>query len=201
LAIDKNAIIKHLFMGFAQPIGTYPGPNIEGCGGRDSEPYPYDLKEARRLIREGGYQGFEFAVPNYSREGCSEFQEVVEAVCGYWEKVELKPKIFNTDYSSWRDKMMSGNSSGTVSGSNWTATPTCGENLTAYSVKFHSTMKGAYAKSPQLDQMIDKASSSLDEAEMEKLVRDLYRYIYDQHLWVFICGINEEMATARHVPK
>jgi len=201
LAIDKTAIIKHLFMGFAQPIGTYPGPNIEGCGGRDLEPYAYDPEEARRLIKEGGYPGFEFAVPSYPREGCSEFQEVVEAVCGYWEKVGLKPKIFNTDYSSWRDKMMSGNSSGTVSGSNWTATPTCGENLTAYSVKFQSTMKGAYAKSPQLDQMIDKASSSVDEAEMEKLVRDLYRYIYDQHLWVPICSINEEMATARHVPK
>jgi len=56
-------------------------------------PYPYDPDAARRLIREGGYEGHEFVVPVFDRTEFPEFPKAAEAVVGYWEKIGLKPKI------------------------------------------------------------------------------------------------------------
>ena len=54
LAIDKEAIIKHILAGMAKPVGTWPGSSISALGGDPNlKPYPYDPQEARRLIKEG----------------------------------------------------------------------------------------------------------------------------------------------------
>ena len=103
LAIDKEAIIKQLFAGLAKPIATYPGSNISAVGGDPTlKPYPYDPQEARRLIKEGGWEGYEFTLMSYARAGCPEFPQVVEAIAGYWEKIGLKPKIRMTEWAVWR---------------------------------------------------------------------------------------------------
>ena len=71
LAIDKEAIIKQLFAGLAEPVATYPGSNISVVGGDPTlKPYPYDPQEARRLIKEGGWEGYEFTMVSYDRAGC-----------------------------------------------------------------------------------------------------------------------------------
>ena len=67
------------------------------------KPYPYDPQEARRLIKEGGWEGYEFTLISYDRPGCPEFPQVVEALAGYWQKIGLKPKIRITEYAVWRE--------------------------------------------------------------------------------------------------
>ena len=74
LAIDKEAIMKHLFAGMAKPIATYPGSSVTAIGCDPKlKPYPYDPQEARRLIKEGGWEGYEFTLVSYDRAGCPEF--------------------------------------------------------------------------------------------------------------------------------
>ena len=45
------------------------------------------------------------------------------------------------------------------------------------------------------------AESSLDRSEVDKIVGDLYRYMYDNYTFIPICDIHNEIATSKRVPK
>jgi peptide/nickel transport system substrate-binding protein len=115
LAVDNDAIIKHIFGGLADPIVDYPGPSISAIGGYQGlKRYPYDPKEAARLIKEGGWEGYEFTLISYPRPTCSEFPQIVEAVAGYWQKIGLKPRVRMTEYNVWRTAMNEGKTQDTI---------------------------------------------------------------------------------------
>jgi dipeptide transport system substrate-binding protein len=100
LAIDKEAIIKQIFAGLGKSVAAWPGPSIAVFGGDLTlKPYPYDPQEARRLVKEGGWEGHEFNVMSFSRAGCPELPLIIETIAGYWEKVGLKPKIRMTEWA------------------------------------------------------------------------------------------------------
>jgi len=116
-AIDKEAIRKHLLAGQGTPVATLPGDVARTCGGDPAlKPYPYDFEEAKRLIKEGGYEGYEFGIPIFDRSGFPEFPQVAETVVGYWQKIGLKPKIFMTEWTAWREKWRTQKSENTIMG-------------------------------------------------------------------------------------
>ncbi len=202
LAIDKEAIIKHIFGGRAKPTTTYPGANIAGV--RDApllKPYPYDPGEARRLIKEGGYEGFEFQVPSYARVGCPELPQVVEAACGNWEKVGLKPKIFNIDVAKYLELRRNQKTKGHVQVTNTTTSSALSALLMLFRDNLYSTMPMTLVKDPKADEMLERAERSTDRSEVEKVVANLYRYMYDNYVFIPICDIDDEIATSKKVPK
>jgi peptide/nickel transport system substrate-binding protein len=204
LAINKEDIMKHIFDGMAKPIATYPGPAIHlfGCGGDSSlKPYPYDPKEAARLIKEGGWEGFEFTVASYPRAGCPEFQRLVETICGYWEKAGLKPKIMMTDWATWREKWRQRKTEGTISGRNSTIEPSCLLMLNRIRRDHYSKSDETSTNDPKLDALFDKALKSFDMAEVTKAMGDIYRLLYDQYYDIAICELDDQIATNKRVPK
>jgi peptide/nickel transport system substrate-binding protein len=202
LAIDKEAIMKHIFGGWARPVTAYPGSTIMVCGKvPDLKPYPYDPEEAKRLIKDGGFLGYEFSVPSYNRPGCPEFRDLVEAVCGYWEKIGLKPKIFMTDWSVYQERWRSGTSQGTVYGTNSMWTPSIPSQLVRMRDRAHSKFKPTAIRDPKVDEMFDKASNSLDPAEVGRLLVDIHLYHYEKYHFIPICHINEEVATTKRIPE
>jgi ABC-type transport system substrate-binding protein len=69
LAIDKEAIMQHVFAGQGVPVAMYPIGSYGVAGGADPElqPHPYDPVKARQLLAEAGYpNGFETKI--YSSE-------------------------------------------------------------------------------------------------------------------------------------
>ncbi len=202
LAVDREAMIKHIFGGRARLTATYPGANISGVRGVPAlKPYPYDPGEARRLIKEGGYEGFEFPVPSYVRAGCPELPRVVEAACGHWEKVGLKPKIYNIDVAKFLELRRNQKVKGHVQVTNTTTSPSLSSILMLFRDNLSSTMPMTLVKDPKADEMLERAERSLDPAEVEKIVVGLYGYIYDNYVWIPICDIDDEIATSKRVPK
>ncbi len=53
-AIDREAIVRHVFAGAARPAETLLPPD-HWAAHPDLPPYPHDLERARRLLREAGY--------------------------------------------------------------------------------------------------------------------------------------------------
>lgn len=203
LAIDREAIMKHVFGGMASPTATYPGANIFGVKGVPTlKPYPYAPEEAKRLIKDGGYEGYEIPVPSYNRPGCPELSRVVEAVCGYWNKIGVKPKIFNIEWPKYGEmRRTQKNVVGHLSPHDSMTCSASSELVMLFRENLHSTMPRTLIKDPRADEMIDRLERSLDRAEVEKLLVDLYRFTYDNYVFIPICDIHDEIAVNKRVPK
>ncbi len=201
LAIDKEAIIKYRFMGQAAPL-AWPSDCLQPCGGDPTlKPYPYDPGEARRLVKEGGYEGYEFTLVSYIRPECPDFPGVIETVGGYWGKIGLKPKIFMTDYNAWRDRWLNQKTQNAIHGSIWRENPDCASLIPRIRQNFHSKSSRAMTRNPELDKMFDRAVNSLDLAEVKKVMGDFNRYVHNQYLVVPICDLDDMIAITKRIPE
>jgi peptide/nickel transport system substrate-binding protein len=202
LAIDKEAIIKQLLAGLAEPVAGWPGSNISVVGGDTTlKPYPYNPQEARRLIKEGGWEGYEFALISYDRTGFPEFPKIIEAVAGYWEKVGLKPKIRISEWGMWRKTWEDRKTQNTVHGYDDTTNPDIASIYTKMMQKWYFKEVRCTVNIPELNERFERMTKSLDVAEISKLMAEVYRYAYDQHLMVTLCEISDLLVTAKRVPK
>ncbi len=201
LAIDKEAIIKHILGGMGTPVATLPGNVAMTCGGdRKLKPYPYEPEQAKRLIKEGGYEGHEFDVPVFDRAEFPEYPKVAEAVLGYWQKIGLKPKIFMTRFDAWRERWMARKTQNTIMGVDTSVVPGCNGMLRTYEQKLYSKSPRTHVNNSYLDERIGKILSSVNLDEVEKLTGEIYRYAYDQYLVVPICDLNGVMAATKQIP-
>ncbi len=202
LAIDKEAIIKHILAGMGAPFAEYPGKNALTCGGDTAlKPYPYAPDEARRLIKEGGYEGHEFTMVTYPRSGLPEYPRIVEAVVGYWQKIGLKPKIQMTDWATWRERWDARKTQNTAQGYDDTSNPVCGSIVERNRSKFYSKSTRAICAIPALDERFEKILNSVDLTEVSRLMGEISRYVYDQYIIIPICEIPDVIATTKKVPE
>ncbi len=201
LSIDRDAIIRHLFGGLAKPLAGYPGSNIFAVGGDLTlKPYPYDPQEAKRLIKEGGWEGLEFTLLSYPRTGCPEFQQVVEAVAGYWQKIGLNPKIRVSEWAVWRKAWRERKTQNTIHGYDDTTNPEAGALLTKFEEKWYFKNVLSSVNMPDLNARFEKIEKSKDLAEISKLMAEIYRIAYDNYLMVTVCEIPDKIATTKRIP-
>jgi peptide/nickel transport system substrate-binding protein len=202
ISIDRDAIIKHLFAGMAKPVDCYLGKDILSCGGDPTlKPYPYAPEEAKKLIKEGGYDGYKFKIASYSRSGLPEYSKLVEAAAGYWQKIGLKPEIVMTDYDAFRKRWESKKSENWVCGFDSASSPGCSEVISRLWKKFHSSENRSVTNLPEIDAMLDKASTSLNPNEVPGIIKKFHQFEYNNYLTIPICNINEDMATTKRIPK
>jgi ABC-type transport system substrate-binding protein len=153
------------------------------------------------LIKEGGYEGHEFTVACYPRAGCPEFQRLVETICGYWEKVGLKPKILMTTWEAWREKWRQRKTANSIHGYNASVEPLCPLMLSRIRRNHYSKSDETINNDPKMDAMFDRGLKSLDMDEVTKIMGEIYRYVYDQYFWVNICEIDDTIITSKRIPK
>ncbi len=202
LAIDKESIIKNLFSGMAVPLSIWPGSAISLCGGDPTlKPYPYDPKEARRLIKEGGWEGYEFTLVSFPRAGCPEITQVNEAVAGYWEKIGLKPKIVRTEWAVYRKAFSDRKTQNTIHFTDGPLTPEPGLIMTTMQERFYFKSPRARINIPEVNERFERMEKSLDVAEITRLMVEIYRYSYDHYLEIPICELDDRIATIKKIPK
>ena len=107
LALDRQAIVKALFPPIAPGIdslgalsagGPLTGPGVAGYD-PNAPTYPYDPKEARRLLQEMGYlkNPKTITANSFSFASLPEGPKFIEAIAGYWEAVGIKVQIRQVD--------------------------------------------------------------------------------------------------------
>ena len=97
IAIDREAICKAIYAGYADPAGV-PLLTLDS----QKYQYAYDPAQARQLLKDAGYpDGFSFKAISNVNPLSAEAPRVIEAVCGYWEQIGIKPKIVNIDYATY----------------------------------------------------------------------------------------------------
>jgi peptide/nickel transport system substrate-binding protein len=98
-AIDRDAIIKNIVGGDAQPLYTICTPSQVGCTHEGATIYKYDPALSRKLLAEAGFpNGFEIPIHAY-RE-----RDQTEAIINYLQAVGIKAKLNFMQYAAMRDQ-------------------------------------------------------------------------------------------------
>jgi peptide/nickel transport system substrate-binding protein len=101
-AVDKDAIAKDLYGGYAEVAKCQPLSKAQ-VGYNDSlEAYPYDPEKAKALLKEAGYNGETVTFLGPTGRWLKD-AELNEAVIGYLEKVGIKIKSKIMPFSAYLD--------------------------------------------------------------------------------------------------
>ncbi len=204
-AIDREAIIKNVLLGYGQLINTPLNPMHFGYDPTIENPYPYDPEKAKKLLAEAGYpDGFEMDQWIYADP------EMNLAVQGYLAKVGIKTKIH--DYQANSGELTNLRRAGRVSGMgqfNWGSYNVFDADALLYTW-FHSSDTNSYAHDPEIDKMLDDARTTTDEKRRLELYSKVQRWVVDNvmmiphHARYEIYGVNAKLnykANGDEVPR
>jgi peptide/nickel transport system substrate-binding protein len=203
LALDKEALMKFVFAGQGVPAVMYPIGSYGVAGGADPtlKPYPYDPQKARQLLAEAGYpNGFETRIYAYVTADLPELPRLAEAVADYPDKVGVKATITALDRAALSTKRQARTLSGELLP--W-STPNRSLAIhiaTIINALHHSKETFTSTADPTLDAMIERALAATEVAEVEKLVGEMHRYLYDNANNITIGEIHTNYATNKKIP-
>jgi len=100
LGIDRAAIAKAIYAGYADPAGV---PML--TKGVEKFQYAYDPTTAKQLLKDAGYpNGFSFKAISSVNPLSAEAPRVMEALAGYWQQIGLNAQIVTMDYNAYYTK-------------------------------------------------------------------------------------------------
>jgi peptide/nickel transport system substrate-binding protein len=161
-AVDKNAIAKNLYSGYASvaPCQTL-GSGVFGFDA-NLQPYPYDPNKAKQLLQEAGYNGQTISLLGATGRWLKD-NELEQAVMGYLAAVGVKIKPDVRPFNSYIGQFVKpiGNPQpdiGFVSASN--------ELFDASKIDSYYSSKGALSSysDPQVDAALTAASSDQNQS-------------------------------------
>jgi peptide/nickel transport system substrate-binding protein len=103
-AVDKEAIAKQLYQGFARvDDGQTLSPSWFGYD-PTLKAYPYDPAKARALLKEAGAEGSTIELITPAGRWLND-REVCEAVAGYWQAVGIKVNLNIMDWPKYLERI------------------------------------------------------------------------------------------------
>jgi peptide/nickel transport system substrate-binding protein len=193
LAINRQEITEFIFAQQAKPVAMYPIGSYAVAAGADPslKPYPYDPEKAKKLLAEAGYpDGFETTIYSYTREDVPELGRLIETIAGYMSEIGVKLNIFSTEYPVARTKRMTGKMPGHISCLGTPNRAGAGELLSILYALHHSDSKFTDHHSPELDALLDRASTTIDPDEVAKLIGDIHRWLYNDYATLPIAEVS-----------
>ncbi|GIW12223.1 MAG: ABC transporter substrate-binding protein [Dehalococcoidia bacterium] len=184
-AVDKEAIAKTLYRGYAEPIGQLALKNSPSW---DPTVKPvYDVAQAKRLLAEAGYSnGFGGITMEMSR--AQNLQDLMQVLQSQWREVGIQveleiidgalysDRVYGRNNAQKSDLVMSGN--GDTNGFN-----TAIRVLIGCGKPIGSPPTALYWCNPEWDRLLDAALAERDATRRAQLLRDANRIMREDG-WV-----------------
>ena len=180
LAINRKALIEHLFLGEAQAATVPVIPSwVKELNNPTWKPYPYDPDRARKLLAEAGHpNGFTAEWRAYPMPGSPEMIPVSKALQADLAKVgvklDLKLTEFQTNRPQMRDRRMAGIGFLHRSG----IPPDPATNLAIFYTA--GGIAGA-VEAPELEDLFTRLAKTADPRERAKIIRAVGDIVYQDH--------------------
>jgi peptide/nickel transport system substrate-binding protein len=108
LAIDMDALVKAIYPeGTGRRAVSVMPPLMEGYD-PTLKPYPYDPREARRLLKSVGLEGLSVTLYQYTFAQGPEYPRIQETIAAYLEAAGFKPNLVPVDYPAIRPRVVAG---------------------------------------------------------------------------------------------
>ena len=187
-AVDKEALAKGLFEGFAQVAeGQLLSPSFFGFN-PDVKAYPFDPEKAKSLLKEAGAEGATVELVGTSGRWLKD-RELVEAVAAYWSKVGINAKVRIFEFNEYLNRLFDRKTRADgifVVSSN--------ELLDAdksFSAYYKAGGIGSSNSDQELAGLIDQARSETDETKRAELYHQAVQLAHDQAYFVWLLNIED----------
>lgn len=200
-AIDKPAILKHIFMGRGKLIGHSFYMNSGSLSLDKTIPIsPYDPKMAKELLSKAGYSKG-FTIYHYvHQKKVPEVSTLAEVIASYWGAIGIKTKILEVDPSTFKAVYTRKKKAPGPASVVWVVDS---EPTSQWRPIFHSNHQ-RYSWSrfgdATMDKLIEAFDNQIDLEGYIKADRECEKYVREQYWISGIVGVNSPFATARNVP-
>ena len=177
-AVDKEAIIESVLLGYAEQVATIlPRQNF----GYDSsiEPYPYDPEKAKELLADAGYpDGFEVTFDALSTESTT-----IQAIVGYLEAVGVKVTLNMVDASTLTSKAAAKTAAPLYMQSNTGWTMDGMSNFQSYARRDRRYARGG---TQELDDLVDIEETTIDPTVRQEAFTRAQEILKDEALFIYL---------------
>jgi peptide/nickel transport system substrate-binding protein len=177
LAIDRQAIARSLYFGYAQVPGSWLFPTAPGYDS-SVKPYPYDPAKAKQLLVQAGASNLSFTFNTYNASnGVPQVPSLVQAIMGYWKAIGVNVTLNELDPATYIPSVLAHK----YGGAEMLGAPASLLN-NPYQLQVFYASDGAYSavKDPTLDTMLDKVRSSIDPADRAANAKRMAAYLYNE---------------------
>ncbi|WP_022942557.1 ABC transporter substrate-binding protein [Psychromonas hadalis] len=185
-AINNEAIVKKIMKGFGTAAGQQ---SPAGYAGHDESLVPrYDLKKARALMKEAGYEkGFKLTMMAPNNRYVNDAQ-IAQASASMLAKIGIKVDLKTMPKAQYwpefdlcsADMMMIGWHADTEDSANFSEFLTMTRNK--------ETGKGAYNcghyANPKMDALVNKANAETDPSKRAEMLKEVERILYNDAAFV-----------------
>lgn len=185
-AINNEGIVKKIMKGFATAAGQQSPQGYLGYV-EDLKPR-YDLKKARQLMKEAGYEkGFSITMMAPNNRYVND-EKIAQAVASMLSKINITVDLKTLPKAQYwpefdkraADIMMIGWASDTQDSANFTEYLTaCADSATGWG-QYNS---GNYCN-PQVDSLVKAASRETNLQQRQKLLQDVERVLYEDAAFI-----------------
>jgi peptide/nickel transport system substrate-binding protein len=196
-AIDVDAIIYHVLGGLGVRTPTGVTPMHFGYDGIAAK-YAYDRDKAKTLLADAGYaDGLQLNLHTYGGSIVSQPQ-VAEAIMGYLAHVGIRTdtKHFD-DVGTFASHQQAGKLNDLVLGS-WGSYSIFDADMLLHPL-FHRSEPFTYCTDAQLEGLLDKGRSSLEQGQRKQALLQAQRAIVDRAYWVPLYGQYEILGLSKRL--
>lgn len=199
LAIDKAGMVRDLLQDTAEAaVGPVPAAFAWAVDG-NLPPLPHDPEEARRLVREAGYEGAEVTL--YAAEGGSGMlapRDMAAAIQADLAVAGLRVKIESFEWNTFLARVNAGlEGQADMAQMAWMVNdPDTLPYLALRSDAWpeHGGFNSGYYTNPEMDRLIQEGRTAVDPAIRGRIYRDLQRLAREDVPWVFVASWRQNAA-------
>jgi ABC-type transport system substrate-binding protein len=193
IAIDRNAIVKTIYKGYAKParLGIF-----EPAVPSSVQPYPYNPKKAKALLAAAGYpNGFPIILNSWPFSPGVELPSVIEIVAEYWAAIGIQPQIVVGQYATFRPKWFAGQIPGQVFGISYPGVVAGKEAIAAQWYATNSVL-GIY-ESDAINGFITQWLANKDPLAQTSMAATFTKQLYNNYSEIGIASVDSVWISKR----